>query len=252
MDYRCSVMWRRLGASNYSMLLYAYTKLMSVCDLQSGIISGFSFCTQSLTIFRFILEHYFERVFNAYLSSRNNILDHQKFILDNDELFDLVYRLFLLSLQQNQVEAVAYLRCMPTDDALLVKIERWQERLKTKSSHTVIEIPETSTHAVTELTMDELDGFGGVKEFNAPFTQTTSKIASYLIHLPHLRIVNLAHTRFCDDGLTLLATFCELTSLDLSETRVTDKSVCNLLDMATLRRLILHSTRVSKGVTSFL
>ena len=166
------------------------------------------------------------------------------FILDNDELFDLVYKLFLQSLHHNQVESVAYLRCLPPDDALLVNIEMWQKRLKTKSTKSMIEIPETSTHATSELTMDELNGYDGITEFNAPFTQTTSKIASYLIHLPHLKIVNLAHTRFCDDGLTLLATFCELTALDLSETRVTDKSVCNLLDMATLRRLILHSTRV--------
>ena len=59
------------------------------------------------------MEHYFDRVFDLYLSSRKNLL--KEFILDEDELADLLYKLFLLSLRNNQAEAVAFLRCLAPD-----------------------------------------------------------------------------------------------------------------------------------------
>ena len=46
---------------------------------------------------RYILEHYFERIFNIYLLSRQNISD--SFLLNDEELESIVYRLFLLSLR---------------------------------------------------------------------------------------------------------------------------------------------------------
>ena len=106
---------------------------------------------------------------------------------------------------------------------VLLKIQNWQQYAKKKSSISCIDIPETTTQPETESKMNDLTGYACITEFNAPFTQITSKISCHLSHLPNLQIVNLAHTRFCDDGLSLLATFCELKSLDLSETRVTDK-----------------------------
>ena len=59
------------------------------------------------------MEHYFDRIFDLYLSSRKNLL--KEFILEADELADLLYKLFLLSLRNNQAEAVAFLRCLDPD-----------------------------------------------------------------------------------------------------------------------------------------
>ena len=108
-------------------------------------------------------------------------------------------------------------------DEVLLKIQNWQQYAKKKSNISCIDIPETTTQPETESKINDLTGYACITEFNAPFTQITSKISCHLSHLPNLQIVNLAHTRFCDDGLSLLAIFCELKSLDLSETRVTDK-----------------------------
>ena len=46
--------------------------------------------------------------------------------------------------------------------------------------------------------------------------------------------------RFCDEGLKLLCETCDLKQLDLSETRVTDESVHQLLEMESLQVQMSH------------
>ena len=48
------------------------------------------------------------------------------------------------------------------------------------------------------------------------------------------------YLRFCDEGLKLLCETCDLKQLDLSETRVTDESVHQLLEMESLQVHMSH------------
>ena len=50
--------------------------------------------------------------------------------------------------------------------------------------------------------------------------------------------------RFCDEGLKLLCETCDLKQLDLSETRVTDESVHQLLEMESLQVFMTHGLRI--------
>ena len=114
---------------------------------------------------------------------------------------------------------------------------------------------------ISHLKFNELSGFQNLRNFQAPFTQLTSKSANLLMQLPNLDTVNLAHTRyfttfdiwiswkiwiilydlrFCDEGLKLLCETCDLKQLDLSETRVTDESVHQLLEMESLQVFLTH------------
>ena len=121
-----------------------------------------------------------------------------------------------------------------------------------------------STDDAMETIFCDLSGFRNLTQFDAPFTQLTSKCAKYLVNLPKLKFVNLAHSRFdftadyvrktkllfyrfCDDGLKLLCELCDLEMLDLSETRVTGVGVRELIHMDSLVKLSINSTRVRKG-----
>ncbi|CAG5077118.1 Oidioi.mRNA.OKI2018_I69.PAR.g8633.t1.cds [Oikopleura dioica] len=186
------------------------------------------------------LRRHLDLLTNEYLANRT------------DDFAAMMRKIFIIGLKsevhKNRVHEMLLL--FPKNDPVKMDIENWLEKSK-KQSVSKLVLPNMSTDACLDSVMLNLDGFRDVKEFQAPFSNLTSNSTSHLILLPNLQIVNLAHTKICDEGLTQLSELCDLQELDLSETKVTDFGVKHLLSMSSLTRLSLTSTKGIKYLSNY-
>ena len=84
---------------------------------------------------------------------------------------------------------------MILDHKLIFDLREWYRQCSTPGP-SELNMDQCCTDDKVETIFCEISGFRNLTQFDAPFTQLTSKCAKYLVNLPKLKSVNLAHSRF--------------------------------------------------------